>query len=74
MRVSQKLIQRKAMIYAEEKAASKGQMNDFHSRKGWLETFMSRSGSSLCRRATQVQKNPEQIFHKEILHILNVCQ
>ena len=29
LRVSRKLIQRRAMIYAEEKAASKGQINDF---------------------------------------------
>ena len=29
LRVTRKLIQRKAKIYAEEKAASKGQMNDF---------------------------------------------
>ena len=37
LRVSQKLIQRKARIYAEEKAASKGQMNDFRVSQGWLE-------------------------------------
>ena len=40
-RVSRKLIQRKARIYAEEKAASKGQMNDLRASEGWLEKFMS---------------------------------
>ena len=29
LRMSRKLVQRKARIYAEEKAVSKGQMNDF---------------------------------------------
>ena len=32
--LTQKLIQRKAKIYAEEKAASKGQMNDFRTSEG----------------------------------------
>ena len=41
LRVSRKLIQRKARIYTEEKAASKGQMNDFRASEGWLEKFMS---------------------------------
>ena len=35
LRVSRKLIQRKARINTEEKAASKGQMNDFHVIEGW---------------------------------------
>ena len=34
LRVSRKLIQRKARIYAEEKAASKGQMNAFLASEG----------------------------------------
>ena len=34
LRVSRKLIQRKARIYAEEKTASKGQMNDFRASEG----------------------------------------
>ena len=41
LRVSRKFIQRKARIYVEEKAAVKGQMNDFRASKGWLEKFMS---------------------------------
>ena len=44
LRVSEKLIQRKARIYAEETPASKGQMNDFCAGEGWLENFMSRNG------------------------------
>ena len=42
-RVSRKLILRKARIYAKEKAASKGQMNDLRVSEGWLEKFMSRN-------------------------------
>ena len=41
LRVSRKLIQKKPRIYAAEKAASKGQMNDFCTSEGWLERFMS---------------------------------
>ena len=40
LRVSRKLIQRKARINVEEKSASKGQMNDFRSSEGWLGKFM----------------------------------
>ena len=53
LRVSGKYIQGKARIYAEEKAASKGQMNEFRPSEGWLEKFMSRNGLSLRRRTTQ---------------------
>ena len=52
LRVSGKAIQRKARIYVEEKAASKGQMNEFRPSEGWLEKFMSRNGLSLRRRTT----------------------
>ena len=41
LRVSRKLIQRKARIYAEEKDASKGQMNDFSASEGLFGKFMS---------------------------------
>ena len=72
LRVSRKLIQRKARIYAEEKAASKGQMNDFRASEGWLEKFMSQNGLLLPRRTTQPQKTPEQIIDKAISYILYV--
>ena len=52
LRVSRKLIQSKARIYSEEKAASKGQMNNCRASEGWLEKFMSRNGLLLCRRTT----------------------
>ena len=41
LRVSRKLIQRKARIYAEEKDASKSQMNDFSASEGLFGKFMS---------------------------------
>ena len=56
-------------MYAEEKAASKGQMNDFRASEGWLEKFISRNGLSLRRRTTQVQKTLEQIIDKVIYRI-----
>ena len=74
LRVSQKLIQRKAGIYAEEKSATKGQTNDFRASEGWLEKFMSRKGLSLRRRTTQSHKTPQQIIDKVISYILYVRQ
>ena len=62
------------MIYAEEKAASKGQINDFRASEGWLEKFTSRNGLSLRRRTTQTQKTPEQIIDKVISCNLYVRQ
>ena len=74
LRVSQKLIKRKARIHTKEKAVSKDQMNDFCASEGWLEKFMSRNGLSLCRCTTQAQKTPEQIIDKVISYILYVHQ
>ena len=66
--------QRKARIYAEEKAVSKGQMNDFRASEGWLEKFMPQNGLSLCHCTTQALKTTEQITDKVILYIIDVCQ
>ena len=74
LRVSWNLIQRKSRIYAEKKAASKGQINDFRASERWLEKFMSRNGLSFRRRTTQAQKTPEQIADKVISYILYVHQ
>ena len=42
LRVSRKLIQRKAKIYTKEKAVSKGQMNNFRAIEGWPEKFVTK--------------------------------
>ena len=60
--------------YAEEKAASIGQMSDFRASEGWLEKFMSRNGLLLRRRMTQSQETPEQIIDKVTTYILYVRQ
>ena len=72
--MSRKLIQRKARIYAKEKAASKVQMNDFRASQGWLERFMPRNGLCLRHRTTQAQKTPEQITDKMISYISYIRQ
>ena len=61
-------------MYAEEKADSTGQMNDFRASEGWLETFMLRNELSLRRRTTQAQIAPEQIIDKVIIYNLYVRQ
>ena len=72
--LSRKLIQKKARIYVEEKAASKDQMNDFCSSEEWLEKVMSRNRLSLRRHTTQARKTSEHIIDKVISYILYVCQ
>ena len=72
LRVSRKLMQLKARIYAEEKAASKGQIYDFCASQRWLEKFISRNGLSPRRRTTKAQKSSEQIIDKVISYILYV--
>ena len=72
LRVSRKLIQLKARIYAEEKTASKGQINDFCASQRWLEMFISRNRLSLRRRTTKAQKSSEQMIDKVISYILYV--
>ena len=59
LRVSRKLIQRKARTFVEEKAASQGQLNDLRTSKAWLGEFMPENGLLLRHRTTQAQKTPE---------------
>ena len=74
LRVSRKLIQSKARIYAEEKAASKGQMNDFRTSEGWLEKVYVTKRVVALPSHDPGAKTLEQIIHKVISYILYVRQ
>ena len=69
LRVSRKFFQRKVRLYAEEKAANKGQMNDGAS-EGWLEKLISRNRLLLRCHTTRAQKTPGQIIDKKISYLL----
>ena len=44
LRVSRKLIMRKAKIMHDEKCGQSGVVSEFNASRGWLEKFISRNG------------------------------
>ena len=66
LRVSRKLIMRKALHLSKEQQ----NMEDFTASNGWIQKFMSRHGLSLRRKTTVAQKDPEQLVHKLVAYVL----
>ena len=57
LRVSRKLIMRKALHLSKEQQ----NMDDFMASNGWIQKFMRWHGLSLRRKTTVAQKDPEQL-------------
>ena len=74
LRVSRKLIMRKAKIMHDEKCGRSGAVSDFNASRGWLEKFMSRNGLSLRRKTTQAQQDPTKLIDKLIAYILKIIE
>ena len=74
LRVSRKLIMRKAKIMHDEKCGRSGAVSDFNASRGWLEKFMSRNGLSLRQKTTQAQQDPTKLIDKLIAYILKIIE
>ena len=66
LRVSKKLIMRKALHLSKEQQ----NMDDFTASNGWIQKFMRRHGLSLRRKTTVAQKDPEQLVDKLVAYVL----
>ena len=66
LRVSRKLIMRKALHLSKEQQ----NMEDFTASNGWIQKFMRRHGLSLRRKTTVAQKDPEQLVDKLGAYVL----
>ena len=66
LRVSRKLIRRKALHLSNEQQ----NMEDFTASSGWIKKFMRRHGLSLRRKITVAQKDPEQLVDKLVVYVL----
>ena len=72
LRVSRKLIMRKAKIMHDEKCGRSGVVYEFNASRGWLEKFISQNGLSLRRKTTQAQQDPTKLIDKLIAYILQI--
>lgn len=71
LRVSRKLIMRKAkMFYDESVGDDECAKEAFVASRGWLEKFMKRNGLSLRRRTTTAQKDPACLVNKLVAYVL----
>jgi len=73
LRVSRKLIMRKAKAMHDEKAGEDTvAKNSFQASRGWLEKFMKRNCLSLRRRTTTVQKDPAYLVDRLVQYVVHV--
>jgi hypothetical protein len=72
LRVSRKLIMKKALFIYEEKAKNNNCENSvkFTASTGWLQKFMRRNGLSLRRKTSVAQKDPSRLIDKLVSYIL----
>ena len=66
LRVSRKLIARKALLLSRDQQ----KIDDSTASKGWIQKFMRRHGLSIRRRTTVAQKDPEQLINKLVAYVL----
>ena len=74
LRVSRKLIMKKALFIYNEKAKEDDCEDSvtFVESARWLQKFMLRNGLSLRRRTSVAQKNPARLIDKRVSYILHV--
>ena len=70
LRVSRKLIMKKAKIIHDQSTDEPAEKEKFVASRGWLEKFMKRNGLSLRRRTTTAQKNPSAMVDKLVMYIV----
>ena len=70
LRVSRKLIMKKAKIIHDKSTDDPAVKESFVASRGWLEKFMKRNGLSLRRRTTTAQKNPSCMVDKLVMYVL----
>ena len=66
LRISRKLVLKKALLTYQEMAPSESRAEsvDFKTSRGWLEKFMRRNNISLRRKTSLAQKDPDKRIAK----------
>ena len=73
LRVSRKLIMKKALFIYNEKSKESDSEDSatFVASTGWLQKFMRRNGLSLRRKTSVAQKDPSKLIDKLVAYIIN---
>ena len=66
LRVSRKLIMKKALHLSEEQQ----NMENFTASNGWIQKFMRLHGLTLRRKTTAAQKDHEQLVDRLVAYVL----
>ena len=74
LRLSRKLVMKKAQLLYQEMSASEGilENKEFKASRGWLENFMRRNNLSLRRKTTVAPKDPEKLIAKLVSYIFQI--
>lgn len=72
LRVSRKLIMKKAQLLHQEMSTTEGVLEneEFKASRGWLEKFMRRNNLSLRRKTSVAQKDPEKLIAKLVSYVI----
>ena len=74
LRVSRKLVMKKAQLLYQEMSTSEGilENEEFKASRGWLEKFMPRNNLSLRRKTSIAQKDPEKLIAKLVSYVIQI--
>ena len=72
LRVSSKLIMKKAHVTFTDMSQNDAGDPDFKASRGWLAKFMKTNGLSLRRKTSVAQQDPERMVAKLVSYVINV--
>ena len=76
LRLSRKLVMKKAQLLYQEMSTSEGilENEEFKASRGWLEKFMRHNNLSLRRKTSIAQKHPEKRIVKLVSYVIQIAK